>query len=699
MSEAFDQLHPALQHHIVNSLGWPELRPLQAATIPPLIAAEHAILLAPTAGGKTEAALFPVLSRMLSEHWTGISVLYICPIKALLNNLEHRLEYYGGLLGRSVGVWHGDIKSSDKTRILKDPPDILLTTPESIEVMLVSKRVDHLRLFGQLKTVIIDEVHAFAGDDRGWHLLYLIERLQTIAKSELQRIGLSATVGNPEALCEWLAGSCKKKAQVLNPPAEQTAHPVVEVDWVGSIDNAALVISRLHRGEKRLVFCDSRRRVEELTYALRQREVNTFVSHSSISLEERTAAEKAFSEAQDCVIVATSTLELGIDVGDLDRVIQIDAPSSVASFLQRIGRTGRRKGTSRNCLFLATREDAFVQTLALLRLWSQDYIEPITPPEIPYHIFAQQIMALTLQQSGIGVSGWNTHLPVTPGLSSESEALQSLVNHMVNTEVLHSDQGTLGIGLAGEKSYGKKNFMELFSVFISTPLVKVMHGRQEIGEVDQASFTSGGSGALLILAGRAWKTLYVDWKLRTAHVEPTDEKGGSKWISSGVPLPFDICQSILQVLISDNQPIKLSQRANALINSIRDQYDWVESESTLIISTDVSTQWWTFAGQGFNQAVAHELFDLADKVSANNLSIEFNGHEDAKKILTAISTRVLNTTTNLTTPLDSDFIDELKFSECLSVDLQGSILAQRYSVEKEQQALAKLPVRIITLRT
>ena len=698
MSDEFDKLHPALQHHIVNSLGWPELRPLQEATITPLLAAEHAILLAPTAGGKTEAAMFPVLSRMLNEQWTGVSVLYICPIKALLNNLESRLDYYSGLLGRRVGIWHGDIKNAYKNKLLKDPPDILLTTPESIEVMLVSQRVDHLRLFGHLKAVVIDEVHAFAGDDRGWHLLYLLERLQTIAKSELQRIGLSATVGNPHALCQWLAASCKNPAQVINPPAEHTANPVVEVDWVGSIDNAALVISRLHRGEKRLVFCDSRRRVEELTYALRQRDVRTFVSHSSISLEERAAAEKAFSEAQDCVIVATSTLELGIDVGDLDRVIQIDAPSTVASFLQRIGRTGRRKGTSRNCLFLATREDAFIQTLALLRLWSDDYIEPISPPEKPYHIFAQQVMAMTLQESGIGVSDWRNHLPYTPGLSGEIDTLQPIVNHMVKAEVLHSDQGTIGIGLAGEKAYGQKNFMTLFSVFITTPLVKVMHGRQEIGEVDQTSFVSGGSGSLLILAGRAWKTLFVDWKLRTAHVEPTDEKGLSKWVSTGVPLPYDICQSILQVLINDDQPIKMSQRARDLINSIRDQHDWVESESTLIISTDASTQWWTFAGQGFNQAAANQLFDLADKVSANNLSVVFSGHEDAEEILAAVSARVLANGTKLAIPLDSDFVEELKFSECLTEELQADILSKRFSVDREQQELARLPVRLLTLR-
>ncbi|WP_121378906.1 DEAD/DEAH box helicase, partial [Pseudomonas aeruginosa] len=154
----FDKLHPALQHHIVNSLGWNGLRPLQEATIQPVLDGEHAILLAPTAGGKTEAASFPVFSRMLSESWEGLSVLYICPIKALLNNLEQRLSYYGHLLGRSVALWHGDISAARKAKIVASPPDILLTTPESLEVMLVSNKVDHQQLFANVRTVIIDEV-------------------------------------------------------------------------------------------------------------------------------------------------------------------------------------------------------------------------------------------------------------------------------------------------------------------------------------------------------------------------------------------------------------------------------------------------------------------------------------------------------------------------------------------------------------
>ena len=150
----FEQLHPALQHHIVNSLGWRELRPFQDAAIPPLLAGKHQIVVAPTAGGKTEAALFPIISRMLFENWRGLSVLYICPTKALLNNLDLRLERYCTLLGRRSAVWHGDIGPSDRRRIRRDSPDCLLTTPESLEAMLVSTQIDTRCLFADLKVVM-----------------------------------------------------------------------------------------------------------------------------------------------------------------------------------------------------------------------------------------------------------------------------------------------------------------------------------------------------------------------------------------------------------------------------------------------------------------------------------------------------------------------------------------------------------------
>ena len=213
----FEQLHPALQHHIVNSLGWRELRPFQDAVIPSVLAGDHLVILAPTAGGKTESAFFPAMSRMLTEGWSGLSILYICPIKALLNNLDVRLERYCSLLGRRSTLWHGDVKQAARRRILREPPDCLLTTPESLEVMLVSATIDSRSLFSNLRLVIVDEIHAFAGDDRGWHLLSVLERISRIAGREIQRIGLSATVGNPEALLDWISGSCRGPRRVFRP--------------------------------------------------------------------------------------------------------------------------------------------------------------------------------------------------------------------------------------------------------------------------------------------------------------------------------------------------------------------------------------------------------------------------------------------------------------------------------------------------
>lgn len=174
------EMHPLLAHHVLNTLQWPSLRPLQKAAFPSIAEGRHTLLVGPTAGGKTEAAMFPLLSRLLYEEWQPVSVLYLCPLRALLNNLQPRLEHYASLVGRRAALWHGDVSESARERIRQDPPDLLLTTPESIEAMLISRKTDHKQLFRRLRAVVVDEIHAFAGDDRGWHLLAVTERLQRI---------------------------------------------------------------------------------------------------------------------------------------------------------------------------------------------------------------------------------------------------------------------------------------------------------------------------------------------------------------------------------------------------------------------------------------------------------------------------------------------------------------------------------------
>lgn len=607
---AFDRLHPAIQYHVVNSLLWRSLRPLQEAAIDPILAGEHALLLAPTAGGKTEAVMFPLLSRMLAENWSGTSVLYVCPIKALLNNLETRLARYGTLVGRRVALWHGDIGDADRRRIVAEPPDILLTTPESIEVMLIFRRTEHAALFGNLRAVIVDEIHAFAGDHRGWHLLSVLERASRIAGRDLQRVGLSATIGNPDELMAWLASSVPGTRRVINPPADDPAPPEVLLDHVGSLENAAVVISRLHRGEKRLVFCDSRSRTEKLAAALRGLGVSTFVSHSSLSADERRRAETAFSEARDCVIVATSTLELGVDVGDLDRVVQIDAPGTVASFLQRIGRTGRRPGTRRNCLFLTTTDDALLQAAGLLHLWSEGYVEPVEPPPEPFQVFAQQILALVLQEGRVGRHTWREWIGRVPAfVAMRPDDLRAILDHMVAMGILVEDEGMLAIGPAGEKEYGRKSFLEVCSVFLSPPEFTVLHGREELGRVHESTFAVRQEGpAVVSLAGRSWTVKSLDWSRRVAYVEPSEERGRSRWLGDPRALSFALCRAMRHVLASDEASGRNTRRAADKIAELRGEFAWLDKDRTVILRDATgAARWWTFAGAAANRGLARAL--------------------------------------------------------------------------------------------
>jgi ATP-dependent Lhr-like helicase len=696
----FDLLHPALQHHIVNSLGWRELRPFQEAVIPRLLAGEHQIVLAPTAGGKTEAAAFPVLSRMLTEEWQGLSVIYLCPIKALLNNLETRLARYAGLLGRRASLWHGDTSAGARRRIAIDPPDILLTTPESLEVMLVSSRIDEERLFGNLKAFVIDEIHAFAGDDRGWHLLSVLERVGRLAGRDVQRIGLSATVGNPTALCDWLAGSCEGPRRVYAPEPTAAAPADVTLDYVGSIPNAAIVINRLHRGEKRLVFCESRSRAEELGSELTRLGTTAFVTHSSLSVDQRRQAEDAFANRENCVIVATSVLELGIDVGDLDRVIQIDAPGRVASFLQRMGRTGRRSGTTRNCLFLATNDNGLMQAAALIDLWRDGYVEPIEPPPQPYHVLAQQLIALILQEKGIGRTAWRDWIGRMPGFAAlPAEDIEAVISWMLEQAILWNDSGILGMGEAGEREYGWRNYMEVMSVFLTPPLFQVLHGRRELGLVDSSSFIprSKGVPVVLSLGGRPWLLRTVDWQHGVAYVEPAADAGRSRWRSSGVGLGFTMCRRIRDLLATDVQREWWSRRAREAITEARMEYPWLTTEETTVtLEPQGELCWWTFAGRAVNASLSTALQQrITGKISHDNFAVKIETGATMADIEGFVAELRQTNPEALLPEIDADAITALKFSDCLPRDLAHRMLQVRAMDLPALRALLSESVRFV----
>nr|WP_259374460.1 DEAD/DEAH box helicase [Calidifontimicrobium sp. SYSU G02091] len=594
-------MHPAVQYHVVNSLGWSSLRPTQLDAIAPIHEGRHCLLLAPTAGGKTEAAFIPVLSRMAAEGWRGTSVLYVCPIKALLNNLEPRLSRYAGLLGRTVEVWHGDVAATRKRRVLGNPPDVLLTTPESLEGMLVSPRIERQGWFGNLRVVIADELHAFAADDRGWHLRSVLSRIDAYGSQPLQRIGLSATVSNPEELLTWFAP--RGERQVVGSSAVSTDADVT-IDHVGSLDNAAIVISRLHRGEKRLVFCDSRSSAEKLGAALNQMGVRTFVSHASLSASERRQAEAAFAEERDCAIVATSTLELGIDVGDLDRVIQIDAPSTVGSFLQRMGRSGRRAGSRRNCLFLATTDSALLNALGIVNLWSKGWVEAAVPPPEPWNVVAQQALLMALE------AGRTTAQELVDSLGRSFPELpidrvRLMVDHLVAAgHLAREDEGTVQIGPQAEREYGGGHYRDLMATFTGGALLTARHGASEVGYLDPTVLAGQGDVLVVLLAGRSWRVREVDWKRRVVWLEPAEEGGRARWTGGGRGMSAELAASIRDVLSAGEvNGVTLSRRARAAFDSVRDETPVAIDHLPVQADGAWRFRLWTYAGTAANRTL------------------------------------------------------------------------------------------------
>ncbi|MER7987154.1 DEAD/DEAH box helicase [Streptomyces noursei] len=703
--EPLDRLHPGLVHHIVNTLGWPGLRPLQEEAIEPLLDGSDAVLLAPTAGGKTEAASFPLLSKMAQESWTGTSVLYVCPLKALLNNLLPRLEMYTSWLGRTAALWHGDVSQPRRKRVLRDRPDVLLTTPESLEAMLVSTNVDHRAFFSGVQAIVVDEVHAFAGDDRGWHLLAVLERLQRVVGRPVQRIGLSATVGNPDQLLTWLqgSGSGHRPARVVAPHLHEKSPALpppgdIQVDYVGSLENAATVIAALHRGEKRLVFCESRRQVEKLGESLRAKGVTTFLSHASLSVDERRRAEEAFAEARDCVIVSTSTLELGIDVGDLDRVIQIDAPATVASFLQRLGRTGRRPGSTRNCLFLTVDEDGLIGAAALLLQWSRSWVEPVVAPPEPRHIVAQQVLALCLQEHRVGDRLWQEWWG---GLGLFGPSAEPIVRHLIEQGFLDQDGGMLFIGPEAERRFGYRHFMDLTAVFTAAPEFTVLSGRTEIGTTNPALLTEEVAGPRrLLLAGQSWQVTYIDWSRRRCFVEPVDGGGKARWggAGSGRIASYELTRAAREVLLGADPPITLTLRAKtALAQARENSSELVRPDGTVVVrgGRDTNVRWWTWAGYRANATLAATLTTIADPLQRpTDTCIRLREDVTPAKWGKAIS----EAADQLCLPaVDARALNGLKFSAALPTRLAEATLAARLADLDGATAALREPTRFTVL--
>ena len=564
----FDRYAEPVQNFIYRS-GWESLRAIQVAAGDALFNTDKNVLLsASTASGKTEAAFFPIISMFTEDMPSSVGALYIGPLKALINDQFARLTELCEETHIPVWHWHGDVGSSHKTKLLKNPSGILQITPESLEALLLRKHAMIPKLFGDLRFIVIDEIHSLMRADRGGQTMCLIQRLSRLAGVDPRRIGLSATVGDPEAACRFLSSGSARGAVAPKieqagtkwrismehfyvsgpqasedaPQTDETAAPALDEATDSAPNNADPGMGYIFehtRGKKCLVFVNSREECEAVTTSLRSyceknHEPDRFlIHHGNLSASYRETAEDVMKdEEQFQTTVTTATLELGIDIGRLERAFQIDAPFTVSSFLQRLGRTGRRGAPPE--MWFVIREDPpqmrtmfpsavpwkLIQGIALVQLYLEEkWVEPPRLGKLPFSLLYHQTMS-TLASSGelTAKELASKVLPLGPFSNITADDYKVLLRHLIETDHIEmTEDNTLIVGLAGERVV---NSFKFYAVFQESEEFTVRSGSEEIGTIVMPP----PAGEKIALAGRVWTVDEVDRKRKLVYCTPVKGK-------------------------------------------------------------------------------------------------------------------------------------------------------------------------------
>ncbi|MBW4423355.1 MAG: DEAD/DEAH box helicase [Nostoc desertorum CM1-VF14] len=591
MSDAFSRLAPFIQEYIYHH-QWTELRPVQIAACQVIFDTDaHLLVTAATAAGKTEAAFLPILTLLHTNPAATIGALYISPIKALINDQFERLNDLLKEADIPVWHWHGDVSQSRKNKLLKNPQGILQITPESLESLLINKNNDLLRLFGDLRFVIIDEIHAFMGSERGCQIICQLQRLAKLTQRQPRRIGLSATLGDYSIAEEWLSSGTEKP--VITPQVDGIKRQIklaVEHFYItDEVDETQATayeqyIFNLSKYRKCLIFANNRTRTESVIASLRQIATEQglpdiyHVHHGSISASLRQSAEDAMREPNNpAVTAATLTLELGIDIGHLERVIQLESPLSVASFLQRLGRSGRR-GEAADMRFICAEEkplsEAYLpeqipwqllQSIAIIQLYlDEQWIEPIRPIKYPLSLLYHQTMSILTATGELSPNALAKQIFSLPPFAAISkEDFQLLLRYLIDIgHIQHTEQGKLILGLAGEKIVRKFQF---YAVFAEQQEYIVKQGVTQIGSI----VTPPAVGNQFALAGRTWEVVEVDFKKKAIFVKQAEGKASIYWRGSGGTIHTKVLQRMQKVLFENIEYSYLQTNALQRLREVR----------------------------------------------------------------------------------------------------------------------------------
>ncbi len=665
---AYALLHPGVQRAI-NEMGWKQLRPIQTQAIHALLEGDgHLLICAATASGKTEAAFLPVISRLADGARDAIRAIYVGPLKALINDQFGRLDQLCERMEIPVHRWHGDVSAAHKQALRRDPGGILLITPESLESNFINYGTQVPRLYRELEYVVIDEVHSFLGNVRGVHLLSLLSRLRAATGRKPRVIGLSATLGEPELGKNFLAPGASASVMLIqdstagreirfalkavmrcpdtkkgantarrltaveakrfveSKSAEQllgfgrieeseNASPQVNVDSTppDELDDIADDLIRYFATSTNLVFVNSRRTAEELAVRVHDRVEKLkwphdpfMVHHGSVAKELREEAEKALKSGVPTTAICSSTLEMGIDLGSVRAVGQIDPPWSVASLVQRLGRSGRREGES-STMRLYVREESphaksrltdllfpdLLRGIALTRLMQQKWLEPADDERLHLSTLVHQVLSHLKQTGGMMAAKLYEALAVDgPFHSVSANDFASVLRSLAARELVEQiPTGELVLAPGGERIAGAHDF---YAAFKSTEMFTVRHEKNQIGELPLDAIPPAGQ--LVVLAGKRWLVDEVDAGTKTVWVSPAKGGKAPMFVGNGGDLHPRVVQEMRAVLLGTDEPAYIDSPARELLGGARRIAQRVGLDKSDVLLVSGGVQWFPWTG-------------------------------------------------------------------------------------------------------
>jgi len=658
ITSAFDQLSDPVRRWIWKQ-KWPSLRDVQDKAIPAVLAGGDVVISARTAAGKTEAALLPLLTRVIRAQTDrdGFSILYVSPLKALINDQARRLQSLCDDCDILLHKWHGDVSADAKARARKRPSGIVLITPESLEALLVRRGNEIKFLFSSLDAVVIDELHAFIGTERGMHLQSVLNRIEVAAGRErIDRIGLSATLGDMKLAAEALRPGAGEIAHIVQgedegnglrlqirgyrkgEPRDEDIDDDAEEsppEEFGIPSKLAADLFRFLRGKRNLMFAGSRQKVELYADRLRLMSEDAslpnefFAHHGSLSKAEREDVEvRLRDDPRPTTAVATTTLELGIDIGDVETVAQIGPGYSVASLRQRLGRSGRRAGNPAvlRMFVIEPYEDSgghpvdrlnldLIQAIAMVECLKRGWCEPPARAGLHLSTLIHQVLALILQTGGVKAGhAWAVLCKRGPFQNVDKEIFADLLRCMASTENKLIEQSPAGLLMIGEQGEKITESHEFYPVFATSREYRIMHEARALGTYPLDSPLAPGE--TIIFAGRRWKVLEIDDRVRVITVKPT--KGGKPpyFSGEGGGIHDEIVKTMRHVLASADEYTYLDTAAAELLSAARSAFDDLDLRERSVIAYGDGAILFPWVGSKKLQTMA--LSFLAKNFEASN---------------------------------------------------------------------------------